>query len=102
MQNPGAVECGEAATLPPAESHPSDEKLLDPPRLFDDIPLKGSGSDNSRELYSSGVEKSPPKSTLLDELELEDDVDSRLDPNLEDEVRSRQDSKDSRGLCSSE
>jgi hypothetical protein len=95
MQNPGAVECGEAAALLPEENHPSDEKLLDSPTLRDEIPAKGSESVNDRELYSSGVEKSPPKSTGLPGLELEDRDDSRSDEYRPDEVLSRHESKDS-------
>ena len=95
MQNPGAVECGDAATPLSEENHPSEEKLLDSPTPRDEMPAKGSGSVNERELYSSGVEKSPPKSTELPELELEGRDDSRSDEYLPDDVLSRHDSKDS-------
>jgi len=95
MQNPGAVECGEAVTLLPDENHPSDEKLLDSPIPREEISGKGSGSVNERELYSSGVEKSPPKSTELPELELVGRDESRSDEYRPDEVLSRHDSKDS-------
>jgi hypothetical protein len=95
MQNPGAVECGEAATLLPDENHPSEEKLLGSLAPLDEIPVKESGLVNERELYSSGVEKSPPKSTELPGLELEGRVDSRSDEYRPDEVLSRHDSKDS-------
>jgi hypothetical protein len=95
MQNPGAVECGEAATLLPEENHPSEEKLLDSLTPRDEILAKGSGSVNERELYSSGAEKSPPKSTELPELELAGRDDSWSDGCLPDEVLSRHDSKDS-------
>ena len=95
MQNPGAVECGEAVTPLPDENQPSDAKLLDSPTPRDEIPEKGSGSVSERELYSSGVEKSPPKSTELPELELVGRDDSRSDEYRPDDVLSRHDSKDS-------
>jgi hypothetical protein len=79
MQNPGAVEWGEAATPLPDENHPSEAKLLGSLTPCDEILAKGSGSVNERELYSSGVEKSPPKSTGLPGLELDGRDDSRSD-----------------------
>jgi len=67
MQKPCIDECdeGEAAIVEPEELHSPEEKLLDSlPNLEGEIE-KGSGSVKERDLYSSGVPKSPPRSTEL-------------------------------------
>jgi hypothetical protein len=67
MQNPVIAVCDEGcdATVEPEELHPSDNELTDSPPTLGDELRKESGSVNERDLYSSGVPKSPPRSTEL-------------------------------------